>query len=59
MNGSGLLAAFTALLTVAVVAVIVSQHAQTSAVIQALGSATSSAIGAAVAPVTQTGQTNG
>jgi uncharacterized membrane protein YjjP (DUF1212 family) len=53
MNAGTFLAAFTALLAVAVVAVIVSQHAQTSAVIQALGSATSSAIGAAVAPVTQ------
>ncbi len=48
------LAAFTALLTVAVIAVIVSQNAQTSAVIQALGTATAGSIGAAVAPVTQT-----
>ena len=52
MNSGALLAAFTALLTVAVVAVIVSQHAQTSAVIQSLGTATAGAIGAAVAPVT-------
>jgi len=50
------LAAFTALLTLAVIAVIVSQNAQTSAVIQAIGSATSTSIGAAVAPVTQTKQ---
>jgi len=47
------LAAFTALLTVAVVAVLMGQHAQTAAVLQALGNATAQGIGAAVAPVTQ------
>jgi len=58
MNGiSGtFLAAFTALLTVAVIAVLVGQNAQTAAVIQAIGSATAGGIGAAIAPVTQTKQ---
>lgn len=56
MNGGTILAAFTALLTVAVVAVIVSQNAQTASILSALGGATSQAIGAAVAPVTQSNQ---
>jgi len=47
-----LLAGFTALISLAVVAVILSQNAQTSQVIQALGTATAGSIGAAVAPVT-------
>lgn len=53
MNSTAFLAGFVALLTLATVAVILSQHAQTAAVIQATGSAVGSAIGAAVAPVTQ------
>jgi len=55
MNGiSGtFLAAFTALLAVAVVAVLVGQNAQTAAVLNALGSATAAGINAATAPVTQ------
>jgi len=54
MQGAGgmLLAGFTALISLAVVAVILSQNAQTSQVIQALGTATAGSIGAAVAPVT-------
>lgn len=54
MQGGGgmLLAGFTALISLAVIAVILSQHAQTASVIQALGSAAASSIGAATAPVT-------
>jgi hypothetical protein len=54
MNGiSGtLLAVFTLIIGVAVVAVLVSQQAQTAAVIQAIGSAAGNAIGTAVSPVT-------
>ena len=48
-------ALFTALIGLAVVAVIVSQRAQTASVIQALGGGVASAIGAATAPVTQGG----
>jgi hypothetical protein len=52
-NGSGtIVGIFTALLTVAIVAVIVSQHAQTASILQALGSAAAVSIGAATAPVT-------
>lgn len=58
-GGAMLLAGFTALLTVAVVAVILSQNAQTAQVIQALGSAASTSIGAAVAPVTQSSNQSG
>lgn len=43
---------FSGIIGLAMVAVLVSQRAQTANVIQALGSATGSAIGAAVAPVT-------
>lgn len=59
MQGSGalLLTGFTALISLAVVAVILSQNAQTSQVIQALGTATASSIGAAVAPVTNASST--
>ena len=53
MNSTTLLAMFLALITLATIAVMLSQHAQTASVIQAIGSATGSAIGAAVAPVTQ------
>lgn len=49
----GAVAVFTALFTVAIIAVIVSQRAQTAAILQALGGAASAGIGAAVAPVTQ------
>lgn len=57
MQGGGamLLAGFTALISLAVVAVILSQNANTANVLQALGSAASTSIGAAVAPVTQAG----
>lgn len=54
--GSAFFAGFALLLTVAVVAVIVSQNAQTAAIIQATGGSVAQDIGAAVAPVTQTGQ---
>lgn len=47
---------FTGLFTLAVVAVIVSQKAQTSSILQALGQATATSIGAAIAPVTATKQ---
>lgn len=43
---------FTGLFGVAIVAVLVSQKAQTASVLQALGSSASSVIGAAVSPVT-------
>jgi hypothetical protein len=61
MQGSGalLLTGFTALISLAVVAVILSQNAQTSQVIQALGTATSGSIAAAVAPVTNASSTTG
>jgi len=45
------LAAFTALLVVAVVAVLVGQNAKTADILKALGSATAQGIGAVVAPV--------
>lgn len=46
---------FAMLFTLATVAVIVSQKAQTSAIMSAFGSATGTVIGAAVAPVTNSG----
>lgn len=49
--GKNVVAIFASLMTVAVIAVVVSQRAQTSTVIKALGTATTSAIGAAVSPV--------
>lgn len=52
MNGGTILAGFGLLITLAVVAVIVSQKAQTSSIIAAVGSATSTSIAAATAPVT-------
>jgi hypothetical protein len=52
MNNGWLLTGFTALIGLATIAVLVSQRAQTSNVIQALGSGVGSAIGAAVSPVT-------
>jgi hypothetical protein len=61
MNGSGagglFLSIVIALIGLATVAVILSQNAQTSAVIQALGSAIGTSIGAATAPVTNAGKT--
>ena len=54
-SGSGLgtfLAVMTALFTVAVIAVLVSQNAQTSTVISALASGTGTVLNAATAPVT-------
>lgn len=53
-NGSGeIVAIFTALFTVAIVALLVSKKAQTVGIISALGGAASQSIGAAVAPVTK------
>jgi hypothetical protein len=52
MNSGAIVGIFLALFTVAIVAVIVSQRAQTAAILQALGQATASSIGAATAPVT-------
>lgn len=51
--------AFTALFTLAVIAVLVSQNASTSKVIQAFTGGTASVIGAAVSPVTGKGQQGG
>ena len=48
-----------AVLGVAIVAVLVSQRAQTSSVIQAMGGAFSQVIGAAVAPVSGTQSQSG
>ncbi len=47
-----MVAIFTGLIGVAMIAVLVSQKAQTAGVIQALASGVSSTIGAAVKPVT-------
>ena len=55
--GAYALAGFTTLIMLAMVAVIVSQKAQTASIIQAIGTATGGAIGAAVSPVT--GGSNG
>lgn len=55
-----LVAAFGAIVGLAMVAVLVSQRAQTAAVFQAFASGTSSVIGAAVSPVTgSTGSASG
>jgi hypothetical protein len=52
-GGTGaIVAIFGSLIGLAVIAVIVSQRAQTSSILQALGSAAGTAIGAATAPVT-------
>ena len=48
----GVIAVFASLIGLAMVAILISQKAQTSNVIQALASGTSTVIGAAVAPVT-------
>jgi uncharacterized membrane protein YjjP (DUF1212 family) len=57
-HGSGeIVAIFTALFTVAIVALLVSKKAQTDKIFRALGSATAQSIGAAVSPVT--GGSNG
>lgn len=53
-NGGGLLlAGFTALVGLATWAIILSQRAQTSNVIQALGTGIAQDLGAATAPITQ------
>jgi hypothetical protein len=49
---SAIVGIFGTLISLAVVAVIVSQRAQTSSILTALGGAAGAAIGAAVAPVT-------
>lgn len=59
MNSGIIFAGFTALLGLALAAVLVSQKAQTASVIQAIGSATAGAIGAATAPVTNGGSAFG
>ena len=53
--GPGLIAVVAGILTLAMIAVVVSKNAQTSTVISGAGSALSSVIGAAVAPVSNTG----
>jgi len=56
-NGIGAVVAVLGLIVgLAMVAVLVSQNAQTASILQALGSSGSSLIGAATAPVTQTSQ---
>ena len=47
-----LVSIFASIIGLAVIAVIVSQKAQTAGILQALGSAAGTAIGAATAPVT-------
>jgi hypothetical protein len=59
MNGGTLVAIFTLILGVAMVAVIVSQKANTAAILTALGTGTASAINAATAPVTSGGSSTG
>lgn len=49
--GSGAVAVFGLFAVIAVVAVIVSQRAQTTAIIQALGAATGGVINASTAPL--------
>jgi len=60
MNSIGptLITVVAGILTLAMVAVIVSKNAQTSTVLQGAGTALSSVIGAAVGPVTGTSTTN-
>jgi hypothetical protein len=60
MNSIGptLITVVAGILTLAMVAVIVSKNAQTAAVLQGAGSALSSVIGMAVGPVTGTSTTN-
>lgn len=53
--GPGIIAIVAAIITLAIVAVIFSKNAQTSSVITGAGTALSSVIGAAVAPVSGTG----
>ena len=55
MNGSQIVGAFGVLIGLAMVAVLVSQNAQTANVIQAIGGAVGQSIGAATAPVTNAG----
>lgn len=50
-GGGNVVAIFGSLMFVAVVAVVVSNRANTSKIVQALGSATGGVIGAAVAPL--------
>lgn len=52
--GAGVVAVVTGIIGLAMVAVIVSQNAQTSTVLTSGGTALSSIIGAAVAPVSNT-----
>jgi PRD1 phage membrane DNA delivery len=52
--GGGIVAVIASIIGLAIIAVLVSQKAQTSGVIQSAGTALSSVIGAAVAPVTGT-----
>jgi len=57
MNNFGptLIAVIGGIITLAIVAVVVSKNAQTPAVLQGAGAALSSIIGAAVAPVSSSG----
>jgi hypothetical protein len=57
--GPGIIATIAGIIGLAIVAVIVSQKAQTPQVINAGGSALASVIGAAVSPVTGTANTFG
>ena len=51
-TGGDIVAIFTALFAVAIIAIIVSTKANTASILNALGTATASSIGAAVSPVT-------
>lgn len=51
--GAGVIEIITSIVTVAIVAVLVSRNAQTSNVIKSAGEALSSLIGEAVSPVTK------
>ena len=51
-HGGEVVAIFTALFSVAIVAIILSNKANTASVLQALGGATAKSIGAAVSPIT-------
>lgn len=56
MTSGSVVAMFTALFTVAIVAVIVSQRANTAAILKAIGGSGAEVINAAVSPVTQSKQ---
>ena len=58
-EGNNVVAVFGSLMFVAVVAVVVSNRANTSKIVQAIGTSTAGVIGAAVAPLSASGQGTG